>query len=319
HGNKATGSFHVNVFDYTVSLTPSDQTVLRGRVASYKVPASLASGSTGARSTVAIALSGVPSDATTSGLTSSLALPGTTTFTIQTGAVSLGDFTLHISASVALGSRSNSAGLHIYDFSLNLNTCSASIIGGQSGTCKLTITAPAGSSSMGLPILTLIVNGCPANTTCSFSLTTVTSPSPSSPASSTMTIQTTSSTHSGPFTVSTTSSDGRPSLGGSRTSNSVTLTVMYSTSISFTIAEPEYGDTATLTATLKNTVTGALIPNEPLMVTLSTGASVTINAGSNVQASTSFLVSSPTLSFTIQFAGDPANYLLSSSKASSST
>src|SRR5437660_1216492 len=40
HGNTATGSFHVNVFDFTVSLTPSDRTVLRGGVASFKVTTS---------------------------------------------------------------------------------------------------------------------------------------------------------------------------------------------------------------------------------------------------------------------------------------
>src|SRR5439155_22556424 len=120
-----------------------------------------------------------------------------------------------------------------------------------------------------------------------------------SPAYSTMTIRTTSSTYSGPFTLSTTGSDGRPSLGGSRTSNSVTITVMYSTAITFTITEPEYGDTATLTATLRNTVTGAMIPNEPLVVTFRTGPSATIHPGRNEPASTRWLSASPTLTVTI--------------------
>jgi len=66
--------------------------------------------------------------------------------------------------------------VNVFDFSMVLNGCPTSINVGQSGTCKLTITAPQGSSSVGLPILTLTVNGCPAATTCSLFPQTVTAP-----------------------------------------------------------------------------------------------------------------------------------------------
>jgi large repetitive protein len=86
----STGSSSLSVFDFTVTATPPTRTVLRGSSAPFTVTTALVPGSAGAPASVGLAVSGLPADASSG--PSALALPGTRTLTIHTGAASLGDF-----------------------------------------------------------------------------------------------------------------------------------------------------------------------------------------------------------------------------------
>ena len=120
----------LQVFDYNLILTPIKGAIPRGGLISYDISANLGSGSTGQPTTLDVVVVGLPTDAIMSG-PPTLEVPGTTTLTIQTGTTSLGNYTLNVSASFSeyhctifhvcsfeTGSRSSTATLQIYDFSL---------------------------------------------------------------------------------------------------------------------------------------------------------------------------------------------------------
>ncbi len=213
---------NLNVFDFTISLAPSDQTVLRGGSGSYLMTASLLPGSAGAPSTIPLTLTGTPSDATT-GFPSSLGLPGSAMLSVQTGSSSLGDFPLVVMSSVTGGTRSGSASLHIYDFSLAASPSSPIIHIGESQSYPVTITLTAGSSTTGLPTLALSVTGCPPGATCTFDFNSV-DPTLAG-VTRTLTVQTTTGTPSGIYKLTITVLDNRVPQGGSR-STSVSLEVL---------------------------------------------------------------------------------------------
>ncbi|MDX6412224.1 MAG: hypothetical protein QOE91_1740, partial [Gaiellaceae bacterium] len=85
----STATANVDVYDYTLALSPSAQNVQRGSTATYSLTASLVPGSStgGSTATLPLAVSGVPAGATAS-LSGALALPslGTTTLQVVTTA-----------------------------------------------------------------------------------------------------------------------------------------------------------------------------------------------------------------------------------------
>jgi photosystem II stability/assembly factor-like uncharacterized protein len=204
----STGSSALNVFDFTLSATPSDRTVLRGSSAPFTVTTALAPGSVGAPALVGLVVSGLPADA--SSAPSTLALPGTGTLTIQTGAVSLGDFALTVSGTLQGGSRSAAAGLHIYDFSVTATPTSLQVLTTGSNTFQVSVLLVPGSTTTGLPSIALAVSGLPSGATGAFSSNRGT---PSFV--STLTIIT-SSTPSGTYTLTIVGADGRTPEGGTR-------------------------------------------------------------------------------------------------------
>src|SRR5262249_21175238 len=66
-GGSRAGSANLHIFDFLVTVSPADRTVLRGCPTSYTVTVSLVSGSSviGLPATLPLALSGAPADATT--------------------------------------------------------------------------------------------------------------------------------------------------------------------------------------------------------------------------------------------------------------
>lgn len=205
----STGSSSLNVFDFTMTATPPDQTVLRGSSAPFTVTTALIPGSAGAPASVGLAAAGLPADASPG--PSALALPGTGTLTIQTGAVSLGDFALTISGTVQGGSRSAAAGLHIYDFTVTTTPSSLQVLTTGSNTYSVSALSVPGSTTTGLPPVALAVSGLPAGATGGFI------PDSGTPSFvSTLTI-TTSSTPSGTYTLTIAGTDGRTPEGGTRT------------------------------------------------------------------------------------------------------
>ena len=213
----SSGSSSLNVFDFTLTATPSDRTVLRGNSGPFTVTTALVPGSAGAPASVGLAASGIPADASSG--PSTLALPGTGTLTIQTGAVSLGDFALIISGTVQGGSRSAAVGLHIYDFTVTTTPSSLQVLTTGSNTYSVSVLSVSGSTTAGLPPIALALSGLPSGATGGFS------PNSGTPSFvSTLTI-TTSSTPSGTYPLTIAGTDGRTPEGGSRSSQ-LTLIVL---------------------------------------------------------------------------------------------
>ena len=107
----------VNVFDFTVSLTPVENTLYRNgptTLASYTIQTGSAAGSATGGGPIILGLSvtGAPSDATVSHFTG-VPLGGSSFLNVQTGPTSFGDFTLDAKASFGAASRHATALLHI--------------------------------------------------------------------------------------------------------------------------------------------------------------------------------------------------------------
>ena len=204
----STGAFSLNVFDFTVAVTPADSTVLRGSSTSYTITTALVPGSLGAPGSVGLAVSGLPFDA--SFPPSTLPLPGTATLTIHTGTSSLGDFALSISGTVQGGARSATANLHIYDFTLTATPSSLQVLTTGSNAYSVSVQLVPGSTVVGLPTIALSVSGLPSGATGSFN------PGSGTPSfTSTLTI-TTTNVASGTYTLTVSGTDGRSPQGGTR-------------------------------------------------------------------------------------------------------
>ncbi|HMC52005.1 MAG TPA: kelch repeat-containing protein, partial [Acidimicrobiales bacterium] len=117
----------VDVFDFTVAVTPAEVTLLRGGLAQgVSAAVTLVNGSStsGLPAAVVIGSGGAPADLT--GLSGTVPLPHTAGATavgalsLHPGPSSLGDFAASVTASVGAGTRSASLGLHLFDFGLSL-------------------------------------------------------------------------------------------------------------------------------------------------------------------------------------------------------
>ncbi len=225
-GASHTATVDLHVYDFTVTLSPSDRTVLRGSATTHTVTLTLVAGSTTTGlPLIFLSPSGLPSDAT-SNFGSSFLTPTfagiSTMLTVETSMSptgSLGDFTFTVNGLDPFGVfRSGSAGLHIYDFTVT----SPSILliletGKNSWPIMLTLTP--GSSIIGLPTILLSDTGLPAGATAFF-----TPGSGSLSFISTFNV-TTVNTRAGNYTLTITGTDNRSPEGGTR-SISPTLTVL---------------------------------------------------------------------------------------------
>jgi hypothetical protein len=219
-GSRTSGTATLNVWDFTIALSPSDRTVLRGASTTYTAAVTLVSGSAGNPANVPLALSGAPSDATVTGFPASLAFGASQQFTVQaanSSTGSLGDFALVATSNVDCGSRSASAGLHLYDFSVTISgPNSTPVQRGCSNSYTVNVNLAVGSSTTGLRPITLAVmytSTTPSNVAASFSA----SPIPGGSSMLTLSPATTSSLGSFPFQVRGT--DSAVPEGGSRDSS----------------------------------------------------------------------------------------------------
>ena len=174
NGCTASASTTVAVFDYTINLTPADDTVLAGTPATYTVTLTLAAGSdtAGAPTSVSLSITGAPTGATVLA-PSALALTGPgSTGTVAVTTASLGDFSITASGSVGGATRTSSAaGLHIYDFSLTVAPATQTVtLGGGPATYTVSARVTTGSSTTGVPSsVNLVVTGLPSTITPTFS------------------------------------------------------------------------------------------------------------------------------------------------------
>lgn len=162
-GSSATISH--GVYDYAVTVAPADRTVLRGGSTSYDATVMLTPGSvtSGLSPTLSLGVGGAPADATiilpaTIALPSVAGTPVTATVGVTTGAYSLGDYPLVVTA----GARSAVARLHIYDYSLALSPPSATVQRGGVALYTLTAGLVPASSTIGLPTQLALVTSAPA-------------------------------------------------------------------------------------------------------------------------------------------------------------
>lgn len=232
-GSRASGPANLHVYDFSVSLSPSDATVLRGGSTAYTATLTLATGSA-TPPAISLSTSGLPSGSTSSFSSSSVTPTtggATSTLTVNTytgapGPTALGDFTPAVigtdNVDSSGGSRQGSTNLHIYDFSVTAIPSSLMILTTSSGTnaYSVSVTLAPGSTTTGLPTIALSVGGLPSGATAVFS----TSSGTAAGFTSTLTV-TTVMTPSGTYTLTITGTDARSPEGGARTA-SPTLVVL---------------------------------------------------------------------------------------------
>jgi len=202
----------VTVSDFSLSATPSSQTVLPGGSTTYTATVTPINGFNG---TVNFSVSGLPSGATASYNPASITASGSTTLTVNTsGTTPPGSYPLTIQGTSGPRTRTVSVTLVVNgngDFTISV--APASLTANRGGTATYTVTVAAGTGFSGTVALSL--SGVPARTTAALN-----PPSVVNGGTSTLTITTQNNTQKRTSTVTITGT------GGGRThSTTVTLTV----------------------------------------------------------------------------------------------
>ena len=148
--------------DFTLSLSPSTQTVAPGASAAYAVSIS-ASG--GFNATVNLSCSGLPSGAACS-FAPNPSAPGTSTLTVSTAATTPpGAVTFTVTGVSGSLSRTATASLTVSGFTLSIAPGTQSVPAGGTVTYTVSLAAVGGFTGT----ITLSCSGLPAGATCSFS------------------------------------------------------------------------------------------------------------------------------------------------------
>jgi len=191
--------------DFSMSASPSTQTVTQGGSTTYTATVTPFNGFSG---TVSLTVSGCPANTTCTLNPTSVTVPpaGSSTLTVQTSSTTAGGtYTLTITGKSGTLSHSTSVTLVVVvpSFSISSGTSSQTIAAGASAKYPLTVT-PINSFSGNV---SLTVSGLPANSTGSFSPNPVTVTAPKS-SSSTFTVLTRKKTPAGTYTLTITGTSG---------------------------------------------------------------------------------------------------------------
>ncbi len=193
--------------DFSLSASPSSQTVVQGNSTSYTATVTSFNGF---NSAVSLGVSGCPSIATcTLNPTSVTPTPNgnvTSTLTVQTTSTTPGGtYTLTIKGTSGSLVHNTSVTLVVVaaDFSISASTTAQTVKDGATAKFPLTLT-PLNTFSGSV---TLTVSGCPTNSTCAFSPNPVTVTSPN-PSASTFTVATTKRTPPGNYAITITGTSG---------------------------------------------------------------------------------------------------------------
>ncbi|MGA1999909.1 MAG: Ig-like domain-containing protein [Terriglobales bacterium] len=194
--------------DFTMSASPSSQTVIQGGPTSYGITVTPTNGFTGQ---VTLSVSGLPTG--TNGSFSPNPTTGSSTLSVTTGASTpVGSYTLTVTG--VSGTLTHTATVtlivSIPDFALSASPSSQTITQGRSTTYGVTITPALGFAGQ----VTLSVSGLPTGATGSFS------PNPAT-LSSTLSVTTIASTAVGTYTLTITGVSGA---------------LMHTTTVSLTVA-----------------------------------------------------------------------------------
>ena len=179
--------------DFSISATPSTQSVVQGGNVPYQVTVGALNGFS---DTVNFSISGLPSGATASFVPTSVNGSGSSTLTVTTAASTpVGNYTLSITGATATLSHSISVTLSVSssaDFSISATPASQSVVQGGNVPYQVTVSALNGFSDT----VNFSVSGLPSGATASFVPTSV-----SGSGSSTLTITTAASTPVGSYTL----------------------------------------------------------------------------------------------------------------------
>jgi hypothetical protein len=205
--------------DFSLSASPSSQSVVQGASTSYTVTATPVNNFSG---TVNLTVSGCPANTMCTLNPTSLNLPpaGNSTLSVQTSSTTpTGTYALTITGTSGTLTHTTTVTLVVTssqppDFSISASPSNRSIKRGSKTTYTTTVTALNAFAGT----VNLSVTGCPANSTCRLIPTSVTLPP--SPANSTLSVGTSKKTPTGTFTLTITGTSG-----ALQHSTSVTLTV----------------------------------------------------------------------------------------------
>jgi len=179
------------VMDFTISATPSSQTVTVGDSTNYTVNVGNINGFGGS---ISLTSSGLPSGAGASFNPSSLTAPGSATMTVTTsGSTAVANSTLTITGSSDSVAHSTNVTLQVNDFSLGITPSSQTVTAGNNTTYTASVSALNGFNGT---VTFGNVGGLPSGASASFAPTSVTGAG-----SSTMTVTTSTSTPAGTNTL----------------------------------------------------------------------------------------------------------------------
>jgi hypothetical protein len=188
--------------DFSLTTTPSTQTVTAGDSTVYTATVDALAGFTG---TVTLGVSGLPSGASGSFSPATISTSGSSTLTIPTtSGTAAGTYTVTITGTSGSTQHTSTATLVINaagtpSLSLSATPNSQTVVAGGSTTYTATVSALSGFTGT----VTLGVSGLPSGASGSFSPATI-----STSGSSTLTIPTTSGTAAGIYTVTITATSG---------------------------------------------------------------------------------------------------------------
>lgn len=180
--------------DFSLSTTPSSQTVTTGGGTTYATSTGALNGYSG---TISLSVSGLPSGATGSFAPTSVAAGGSSTLTVSSGTAATGTYTLTITGTDGTITHTNTVTLVINpvqtpNFTISVSPASNSVKRGHSVTYTVTVSASGGFSGA----VALSVTGLPSGTTGSFNPASI-----ATAGSSTLTVGTSVSSPRGTFTL----------------------------------------------------------------------------------------------------------------------
>lgn len=198
-GHSASGTLTVANPDFSISASPSSQTVNQGSSTSYTITQTALNHYAG---TVSYGVSGLPSGATPTFTPASVSNSGTSTLAISTGfATPAGSYTLTITGSDGVITHTTSVTLVVQsvDFSISAAPSSQSVLQGNSTSYTITQTAINGFSA----IVGYGVSGLPTGASASFNPANVTGAG-----TTTLSVTTATTTPVGSYTLTILATDG---------------------------------------------------------------------------------------------------------------
>ncbi len=233
-----TATVNLHLYDYSLSLSPADETVLRGGSAFYNATLTLLSGSSviGVPAE-ALSASGLPGGTYAFGSPSVVPTFGgsSTSFVVATAGPpggALGDYVLTVTGTSPGGTnRSGTSNIHVYDFGVTASASPASsafacsalpspclyVLNTGSNSYSVAIALTIGSSTVGLPQLTLSLSGGPAGSSYVFT------PNLAAPSFTSNLTITTNDAPTGTYTLTVAATDARPEGGARSTSASLVV------------------------------------------------------------------------------------------------
>ncbi|HYX53487.1 MAG TPA: choice-of-anchor D domain-containing protein [Candidatus Limnocylindrales bacterium] len=275
--------------DFSISATPTSQTVLPGGATTYTINTSALNGFAG---NITLTLTGLPSNATATFSPSVLAAGSSSTLTVTTSTTTPGG-SFQLSATGTAGAIVHSTPIILVvnaaqDFSISITPQSAGISVGGSATYTVSISGINGFTGN----VTLSASGLPATITPSFSVNPI-----AAGGSSTLTLSTSTSTVPGNYSFTVTGVNGtlQHSVPATLTVNappdfSVSITpssqtVVQGSCVSYTITNTALnGFAGVASITITGLPTGATATASPTTITGSGSSTITICTSSTTPA-----------------------------------